>query len=267
MIRLIKKSIYILKNLGPRIFILKLIKFPINRFNLLKQNLAHKKAIKNKEKIIQSLKTFNSNNSEEVFDFVWNFYGGLIRPMQIKEEFVELLKVFQEQNPKYIMEIGTANGGTLFSFCKLAKDDATIISLDLPGGKFGEGGGYPEWKTPIYQSFKKENQKLYLLKEDSHQQETLEKVKQILGGNPLDFLFIDSDHSYEGVKKDFEMYSPLVKKGGIIAFHDIAKHPVDSEFFVDVFWKEIKNNYKNKELIKNFKQKWAGIDVLFLNNG
>jgi predicted O-methyltransferase YrrM len=28
------------------------------------------------------------------------------------------------------------------------------------------------------------------------------------------------DHA-KGVKMDFEKYSPLVKKGGIIAFHDI----------------------------------------------
>ncbi len=265
MIRLIKKSIYILKNLGPRIFILKLIKFPTNRFNLLKQNLTNRKAYKNKEKIIQILKSFNLTNPEEIFNFSWNFYGGLIRPMQIKEEFIELLKIFKEKNPKYILEIGTANGGTLFCYSKLAPDDATIISIDLPEGQFG--GGYPEWKTPIYQAFKKENQKLYLLKEDSHKQETLEKVKQILGSNQLDFLFIDGDHSYEGVKKDFEMYSPLVRKGGIIAFHNIAKHPVDSECFVDVFGQEIKNNHKNKELMKNFKQNWAGIGVLFLNNG
>jgi hypothetical protein len=33
-------------------------------------------------------------------------------------------------------------------------------------------------------------------------------------------LFIDGDHRYEGVRRDFEMYSPLVGAGGLIAFHD-----------------------------------------------
>ncbi|GIW67117.1 MAG: hypothetical protein KatS3mg095_1015 [Candidatus Parcubacteria bacterium] len=261
MIRLVRKSIFVLKNYGLKVFLIKAIKFPINKFNLLKQNLVNKKAYKNREKVIQLLKSFNSDNPEEIFNFSWNFYGGLIRPMQIKEEFVELLKIFKEQNPKYIMEIGTANGGTLFCFCKLARDDATIISIDLPEGQFG--GGYPEWKIPIYQAFKKENQKLYLLREDSHKQETLEKVKEILNGNQLDFLFIDGDHSYEGVKKDFEMYSPLVRKGGIIAFHDIVAHPIYTECFVIDFWKEIKNNFSYKEIVKNLRQKWAGIGVLF----
>jgi len=49
-----------------------------------------------------------------------------------------------------------------------------------------------------------------------------------LNGEPLDFLFIDGDHTYEGVKRDFEMYSPLVRNGGIIAFHDIVKHPPET---------------------------------------
>ncbi|BBO79781.1 hypothetical protein DSCO28_03470 [Desulfosarcina ovata subsp. sediminis] len=39
---------------------------------------------------------------------------------------------------------------------------------------------------------------------------------------PLRLLFIDGDHSYEGVKKDFEMWSPFIVKSGIIAFHDVT---------------------------------------------
>lgn len=180
--------------------------------------------------------------------------------MQIKEEFVELLKIFQKLNPQYIMEIGTANGGTLFSFCKLAREDATIISVDLPEGPFS--GGYPEWKIPIYQAFAKENQKLYLLREDSHQQETLEEIKKILTSNKLDFLFIDGDHSYEGVKKDFEMYSPLVRKGGIVAFHDICNKDITREDIeVPIFWREIKSKFNFKEIIfDNFN---FGIGILF----
>jgi predicted O-methyltransferase YrrM len=41
----------------------------------------------------------------------------------------------------------------------------------------------------------------------------------------LDFLFIDGDHTYEGVKQDFEMYTPLVRKGGLVAMHDIVPPP------------------------------------------
>lgn len=182
--------------------------------------------------------------------------------MQIKQEFIELLKIFQELNPKYIMEIGTAYGGTLFCFCKLAPEDATIISLDLPEGPFG--GGYPEWKISIYQAFAKENQKLYLLRKDSHMEETLEEVRKILNSNQLDFLFIDGDHTYEGVKKDFEMYGPLVRKGGIIAFHDIVENFWrDPTVGCNKFFKEL--NYNKKQIIFDKNQGWAGIGFIVLD--
>src|SRR6056300_92504 len=36
----------------------------------------------------------------------------------------------------------------------------------------------------------------------------------------IDYLHIDADHSYEGVKKDFELYSKILNKNGIISIHD-----------------------------------------------
>jgi len=37
---------------------------------------------------------------------------------------------------------------------------------------------------------------------------------------PIDFLFIDGNHSYFHVKQDYRLWSPFVVKGGLIAFHD-----------------------------------------------
>jgi predicted O-methyltransferase YrrM len=39
--------------------------------------------------------------------------------------------------------------------------------------------------------------------------------------NELDFVYIDGNHRYEYVKKDMELYFPKLKKGGILAGHDI----------------------------------------------
>ena len=36
----------------------------------------------------------------------------------------------------------------------------------------------------------------------------------------IDMLLIDGDHSFEAVKRDFTDWSPFIKPGGIIAFHD-----------------------------------------------
>ncbi|MFA4990861.1 MAG: hypothetical protein WC579_03085, partial [Candidatus Paceibacterota bacterium] len=100
-----------------------------------------------KDRIINKVNNFQTNNIDEVWNFINNQLYGLIKPMQIKEEFTELLKIYVEKQPKIILEIGTANGGTLFSFCKLAPEDAILISIDLPKGEFG--GGYPDWKISL----------------------------------------------------------------------------------------------------------------------
>jgi predicted O-methyltransferase YrrM len=38
---------------------------------------------------------------------------------------------------------------------------------------------------------------------------------------PVDLLFIDGDHTYASVESDYLNYEPMVRKGGIVAFHDV----------------------------------------------
>jgi hypothetical protein len=40
---------------------------------------------------------------------------------------------------------------------------------------------------------------------------------------PIDLLFIDANHEYAAVLRDFEDWSPFVKQGGVIAFHDVGE--------------------------------------------
>jgi len=184
----------------------------------------------------------NIDNIYDAVDFAFSFqvFGISIRPIQVKYKITKLLEIVTELKPRVVLEIGTAGGGTLFLFTRAADPEAKIISIDLPGGPFG--GGYPEWKIPLYKSFSKGKQKIYLIRRDSHNPQTLEEVKKILSGEKVDFLFIDGDHSYEGVKRDFEMYSPLVRKGGIIAFHDIVPGPSENVGDVPEFWNGIKTS-------------------------
>ena len=48
---------------------------------------------------------------------------------------------------------------------------------------------------------------------------------------PIRLLFIDGDHSYEQSKKDFELWSPFVVPGGVVAFHDINDWPGVTQFY------------------------------------
>jgi len=181
------------------------------------------------------------------FAFRGKGYFRIIEPRQNPYEIEALYKRVCELNPRRVLEIGTARGGTLYLWAQAAAEDATLVSVDLPGGDFG--GAYPQARVPFYQAFAREQQHMHLLREDSHQTTTLEQVTSLFGEHEIDFAFIDGDHTYEGVKQDFEMYGPLVRPGGIIGFHDIVDRPDVPGLEVNRFWDEIKQKYEAYEFI------------------
>ena len=73
----------------------------------------------------------------------------------------------------------------------------------------------------------------------------------------MDILFIDGDHTYDGVKNDFERYHKYVKTNGYIIFDDYH-HPIIKEY-VD----ELLLNNKDLELIVVFQDdNTAGKDII-----
>ncbi len=212
-------------------------------------------------KIIREIRNLDQDYElDKLVDFTYTRCLGLIKPSQVRKEFLELLIILNRIKPDSILEIGTESGGTLFLFSRIASENAHIISVDIPSGPFG--GGYHRWKIPLYKSFALPHQKIHLIRKDSHDRATFEKVKAILGGKDIDILFIDGDHTYEGVKKDFEMYSPLVKKDGIIALHDIVPHLETPTCEVNRFWNALKIKYEHEEIVDNWNQNWAGIGLI-----
>jgi predicted O-methyltransferase YrrM len=204
----------------------------------------------------------STNDVSELVSFAMERWRELIGPLQVKEEISELLQIVKGKNIRTFLEIGTGNGGTLFLFSRVASDGARAITIDLPGGAFG--GGYSSFKSGFYRSFARPGQEIMLIKANSHDESVKQKVAAMLGEGKLDLLFIDGDHTYEGVKQDFELYSGLVRPGGIIALHDIVVHPPESDCNVNKFWDEVKVKYKSREIIHDKNQGWGGIGVIYV---
>ncbi len=205
-------------------------------------------------------RTPQGTSPKAALDFTFGPAGNLIVPGQFRSEIEQLAALVHQRKSKVVVEIGTKWGGTLAIWCASADPKATIVSIDLPGGI--HGGGYPGWRTLVYRRFAQPQQSLHLLRMDSHLPQTLAHLKSILSPDGIDFLFIDGDHTYEGVKMDFEMYSPLVRHGGLVAFHDVVVHPPEQKCDADKFWREIKTKYKNWEFIEDPNQGMCGIGVL-----
>lgn len=104
--------------------------------------------------------------------------------------------------PKFVLELGVHRGYSLEVWQK-AWPLAAVLGVDID-------------VSPL------EDQTESCLEGDSHDWVTKATVQYWLSDSDqgLDFLFIDGDHTFEGVKQDYEMYSPLVRSGGVVAFHD-----------------------------------------------
>lgn len=168
-----------------------------------------------------------------------------IRAAQQIDEFAALTQYFQQHSPRVIVEIGTRHGGTLFSWIRSNPQAELVVSIDLPGGKFG--GGFSQQQMQFFREFVRDRPQTQLefLRADSHDPATRHELERILAGRPIDALFIDGDHTYAGVSQDFFMYGALVRPGGLIAFHDIKTNHQRHE--VLRFWQDIRDQYQVAE--------------------
>jgi len=92
-----------------------------------------------------------------------------------------------------------------------------------------------------------------ILRGNSHKQETLAVLKEQLGCRMIDFLHIDGDHSAAGSWSDWEMYSPLVRPGGIVAFHDIR---ASAPCHVDDTWLKVCNTGRLTRVTAQGRFRW-----------
>jgi len=165
-------------------------------------------------------------------------------PTQADEEILRLAERVAAERPRVVVEIGTDEGGTLLLWTCVAADDALVVAIDArPLGLLGR---LSAWAF-LRRGFARGRQRVALLMGvDSHSPRTLDRLRALLGDRPIDFLFIDGDHSYDGVKQDFEMYGALVRPGGLIALHDTID---GAEPEVVRFWNELKQRTPTEEWV------------------
>ncbi|NBX76272.1 MAG: class I SAM-dependent methyltransferase [Proteobacteria bacterium] len=181
---------------------------------------------------------------------------------QIESEFIQVMEKVKSMNPRCVVEIGAFKGGTLSLFAQMSSPDCRFLSVDIA------------YRLPEQLALKQlalKNQKINCISGDSSASQTIQKVKQWLRNDQIDVLFIDGDHSFNGVKADFENYSPFVRPGGLIIFHDIVEDyttrfgkPTPSYTGgVPRFWNELKAlGFSTEEVIADPSQDGFGIGLM-----
>lgn len=231
----------------------KVLRKPIISFEESMRALAFRLNGKNRETLSKKYSSLDG------FDQIFQFACDVLGPHQKRKEIEGFLDFAASRNPRTALEIGMAQAGTTF----LLKERISTLDLLM-------GADIHLHNVFVLEAFNKRGCRLHFFEGDSADAAIKAEIKNTLAGRKLDLLFIDGDHSYEGVKSDFEKYKELVSDGGMIVFHDICQdfqtrfgiHSGNYTGGVPQFWKEIRQKFEFHEFVEDYEQDGFGIGCL-----
>ena len=153
---------------------------------------------------------------------------------QDANELRRFLSFIQMNGIKRYCEIGCENGITFRHIMTMLGKDAWGVAIDLPRNDRAQNN----LETAIDYLCDCGHKSVFVYFGDSQVAETIKLARQ---RGPFDLIFIDGDHTYPGVTRDFLVYRHMTK---FMAFHDIAApngHLSDGlPNGVAEFWRKIK---------------------------
>lgn len=188
--------------------------------------------------MIEKIKNFNQ---DELYYWLKNeagvnngkhfgaFEGGL-ELQQVPEEYSKYLWFLKNQKAKSYLNIGIGNGGSFM--VETFIQDECIRSVAVDNTSYGQ-----------FTNIEHINNRFKWLKENTDKSIEFFNMNSSVffetNKEKFDIIFIDGDHSYEGVKSDYLNALNFINDDGYIVLHDIASHQCEG---VMRFWNERKNN-------------------------
>lgn len=144
-------------------------------------------------------------------DCAWLFAGNVLNHSLARLEFAEaayLYDLVRGLDGPSVAEIGRYKGGSTFL---LAAAGARVVSIDLDAAR--ERVDAPALERALVRSGLRDRVDIVVGDSRSHDAPAAS----------FDVVFLDGDHSYEGVRADFDHWWPLLRPGGTLLLHDAAR--------------------------------------------
>jgi predicted O-methyltransferase YrrM len=156
--------------------------------------------------------------------------------------------LIQNLKPKNILVVGSLKG-YIPVIAAMACRDNQFGQVDFVDAAYDDEEKGKNWQG--IGLWKKINPKEYFSKvgvQDyikTHVMTTAEFAKKY-PKKKYQYIYIDGDHSYEGVKLDYSLFYPRLEKNGLMSFHDIVASGklAGGLYGVKKFWQELKNKEK-----------------------
>lgn len=151
---------------------------------------------------------------------------------QDERELASLIFILRTRARKVrrVLEIGVYKGGTLWLWQTLWPNAAVVGIDDMTFMTCGDCELRRAHNDCPFKLHDRNTRRSHMLYKDSS------AVAAQFKKETFDILHIDGDHSAQGVRKDWNNYAPVVKKGtGLIIVHDVVTHD-KKEWGVAEFW-------------------------------
>ena len=196
------------------------------------------------------------NDIQRILGRQWQTVAGYCS--QDKRELIDLAVAVKALAPQRVLEIGVCEGGWLWCMEPFFAPGAQIIGID-------------DLSNPVIRianlrsliSRLGETHPTTLIEGASQSPEVMAGVVELLAGESLDLLHIDGGHDEVSARSDWVRYSPLVRKGGIVAIHDIRGVGY-KEQEVDRLWAEIEADENLTTRVISHRDDMMGIGVVQL---
>ena len=192
---------------------------------------------------------FNTELPHEQPRIVQENGGGLLI-WQYPSQFSKYLALLVRQNVSSYLEVGCRWGGTFVltnEVLKRFRPMTRSVAVDVID-------------SPV-QDYCALNEEAEFLRASS----SSEQFREFIGGAHFDVIFIDGDHSYEGVRGD---YQRCREHGSIFVFHDISSSVCSD---VERFWNQLKvderDQYDFYEFVDQYEEVWQDLHHKFLGIG
>jgi predicted O-methyltransferase YrrM len=115
-----------------------------------------------------------------------------------------------------LVELGVMHGATTRLLCEVMAADGVVTAVDpFPPGRLGVSFEFAIAAREVSRAGR------------GRVRFERQRSDQAIGqwNDPIDFLFIDADHSWHGIERDWRGWTSFVAPGGIVALHDSRAVP------------------------------------------
>lgn len=187
-----------------------------------------------------------------------------------------IIKELMGDNCNKVLDIGTLWGGSIMTMMQ-SSYKSYFVSIDFFDGYYKSLTGFSE--DPVcggtntvasvdanIRRHNKHNHSYDLIEGSSHNSKIVKKVHSILDNN-VDLLFIDGDHTKDGVIQDWNDYSKLVNSGGVVIFDDHWSDELSNQAWKNkAHWQEpermdIVGAYEEIKSRPNFADEWIELGL------